>query len=103
MSKSLAIAALLVSTCSLRIEAASLGEELARRAEARYVPEILFAWVAIGLGQTQEALDALDRAAEAREGHLIWIGVDPIYDPLRSEPRFGDLLRRLNIPNAQNR
>ena len=50
-----------------------------------------------GLGQKDEAIALLERAY-AKHGALTFIKVDPKFDPLRSEPRFQDLVRRMNFP-----
>ena len=75
-------------------------ETLARlelRARKHYVPATSLAQILIGLDRLDEALDRLDEAAEARATELIWIGVRPIYDPLRASPRFQALLARLSL------
>lgn len=51
------------------------------------------------LGQTDAALEWLERAIERRDP-VAHIGVDPIWDPLRSEGRFNELLMRMEIPQA---
>jgi TolB-like protein len=49
------------------------------------------------LGQTEEALEALEEALEAHIPFLPWINVNPDFDGIRSEPRFQALLRRMNL------
>jgi hypothetical protein len=51
-----------------------------------------------GLGETNLALDWLERAYEERDPWMPWIKVDPTSDPIRSHPRYQDLLRRMNFP-----
>jgi len=48
-------------------------------------------------GDKDKAMLWLERAYENREGNLLYIG-RPLWNPLRSDPRFLDLLRRLNLP-----
>jgi tetratricopeptide (TPR) repeat protein len=48
-------------------------------------------------GDKDKAMYWLEKAYENREGSLLYIG-RPIWDPLRSEPRFVNLLKRLNLP-----
>jgi len=45
----------------------------------------------------EEAIVWLEKAYEDREPNLPYLGL-PTYDPLRSEPRFQDLLRKMNLP-----
>ena len=49
------------------------------------------------LGETEKALDSLEKAYEEREIPLMEIGVEPALDPLRSNPRFQNLLRRVGV------
>jgi serine/threonine-protein kinase len=51
------------------------------------------------IGKTNEALDQLDIAWRIRDPGLVGILVDPMYDPLRSEPRFKALVRELDFPS----
>jgi TolB-like protein/cytochrome c-type biogenesis protein CcmH/NrfG len=64
----------------------------------RYISPLYFAAVYSGLGEKSNVLDWLDKAYEERNDRLIYLGVDPISDPLRSEARFRDLLRRVGLP-----
>jgi serine/threonine-protein kinase len=56
------------------------------------------AFVQVGLGDKQAALDLLERAWEHRETDLSFIAADPLWDPLRAEPRFRALAARLGLP-----
>jgi TolB-like protein/Flp pilus assembly protein TadD len=51
------------------------------------------------IAETDKALEMLNRAFEAREHGMAQIKVNPVLDPLRSDPRFADLLRRMNFEN----
>ncbi len=50
------------------------------------------------LGEKDKAFAELNEAYENREGFLIRLKVDPRLDPLRSDPRFADLVRRVGLP-----
>jgi TolB-like protein/DNA-binding winged helix-turn-helix (wHTH) protein/Tfp pilus assembly protein PilF len=56
------------------------------------------ALVYIGLGDKQRASAWLEKAYEQHEWILLSVNADPAFDSLRSEPRFQDLLRRMNFP-----
>lgn len=71
--------------------------ELQHVAQSRYVSSLYFAAVYMGLGEKSTALDWLDRAYQERNDRLVYLGVDPMADPLRSEPRFTELLRKIGI------
>jgi len=49
-------------------------------------------------GKKKEALDYLEKAYQAHDQNMPYISVDPIFDILRKEPRFRDLLRRMKLP-----
>lgn len=55
------------------------------------------ALVYLGIGDTKQALDNLERALSADSQMMAWIGQDHIFDSLRPEPRFIALLRRVNF------
>ncbi len=49
-------------------------------------------------GDRARALDMLERAYAEGEPNIVYIGVNPIFDPLRAEPLFQALLRKMNLP-----
>jgi len=55
------------------------------------------ALVYLGLGDRARALDYFEQAYAANSQSLVWLKVDRIYDPLRSDPRFVALMKRLNF------
>jgi tetratricopeptide (TPR) repeat protein len=55
------------------------------------------AMVWLGLGDNKRTLDELERALAADSQMMPWLGRDAIFDPLRSEPRFVALMKRLNF------
>jgi len=67
-------------------------------AKSRYVSALYFAGVYTGLGEKSTALDWLDKAYKERNDRLVYLNVDPMADPLRTEPRFRDLMKRLHLP-----
>jgi hypothetical protein len=56
-----------------------------------------FALVHASLGEADEAFVALERALEERSDFIAYLDVEPHWDPIRSDPRFGDLLRRVGL------
>ncbi len=81
-------------------EAQNVLQTLLAIARERYVPPYAMATVHAGLGQFELALQWLERCYDARDVHLIFLTMDPKWDPLRSEPRFSHLLRRCGFVQA---
>jgi tetratricopeptide (TPR) repeat protein len=63
-----------------------------------YLP-VAIAWRYIDGGDYQRAMDWLEEAFEVGDPNLPYIGM-PLYDPLRSDPRFQELARRINLPHV---
>jgi tetratricopeptide (TPR) repeat protein len=80
-----------------RDEAREVLEELLERSRREYVRPSSLVVVFIGLNEKDKALEWLERAYQERDGHLVLLKVDPGFDPLRSDPRFDDLLRWVNL------
>jgi len=67
------------------------------RTATEYVPADYFAVVHLGLGEHDEAMAWLERAHRERALHLVFLGVDPLFDALRDDPRFQDILRSIGL------
>jgi serine/threonine-protein kinase len=81
-----------------RSEAQKLIKEMEERSRAAHVPPHCFAWAYLGLGETDKVFDWLDKAVDDREPLLIGhLNHEPLYDPLRSDPRYRALLRKMNL------
>jgi tetratricopeptide (TPR) repeat protein len=78
-----------------RAAAKRLLRDVSRRA---YVPKYHVALAYIALGEHDQAFAWLEKAFEDRSSYLTGLRVDPKVDPLRSDPRFQALLRRMNFP-----
>src|SRR2546425_1968915 len=82
-----------------REEALKLVGELKRIvAEREYVPAFSLIYAYAGLGDKEEAYAWLERSYKERKPKMVWLNVDPLLDPLRSDPRFHDLVRRMGLP-----
>jgi eukaryotic-like serine/threonine-protein kinase len=77
-----------------------LGEMLAE-SRSRYVSPCDLAVIYAGLGHFDAAFDCLSRAWEERAGWLMFTNSDPRFKPLRSDPRFRNLLARMKHPLAR--
>ncbi|MGB6884553.1 MAG: tetratricopeptide repeat protein, partial [Candidatus Acidiferrum sp.] len=72
-------------------------DDLRRLAQSRYVSSLYFAAVYTGLGENSTALDWLDRAYTERTDRLVYLGAEPMADPLRADPRFARLLAKIGV------
>jgi Flp pilus assembly protein TadD len=72
--------------------------QLQTLSQHRNVPAIYFAGIYTGLGEKESAFRWLDKAVTEHNDRLIYLKVDPIADPLRSDPRFARLLSQIHMP-----
>ena len=78
-------------------EARGILQKLEALSKERYVAPYPVAAIYAGLGERDRALEWLERAFTARDSWLDYIRLDPRLDVLRSDPRFVDLVRRMNF------
>jgi pentatricopeptide repeat protein len=83
-----------------RTEALRLVDELKRRQQKGYVPTAALVNAYLGLGDNEQAFAWLERAYNEQSPILQLIKVHPFFDPLRSDPRFADLVRRVGLPET---
>ncbi len=83
-----------------RSEALALIEELRGRGRTGYVSPFDLATVYVGLDRPDEAFRALEEAYVGRAYGLVFLAVDPRFDPIRSDPRYRELIRRVGLPAA---
>jgi len=82
-----------------REEAVRILDQLQEASKQRYVDGCFLAQICAALNQTEEALRWLEMAYGQRASYIAYIKLDPWFDNLRSDPRFQDLLRRMNFPD----
>jgi hypothetical protein len=73
--------------------------ELQERAKQREIPPYWMAMIYHGLGEKEETYDWLEKALAERSFWLLWLKTEPLLDEIRSEPRFQNLLRKVNFPS----
>ncbi|HXE75512.1 MAG TPA: winged helix-turn-helix domain-containing protein [Candidatus Xenobia bacterium] len=81
-----------------KAEAGELLNRLRAQARTRHVPAVYFAGVYTGLGDKDQAFGWLEKAYEERSDYLVYLQIEPTFDPLHDDPRFRDLVRRLSLP-----
>jgi eukaryotic-like serine/threonine-protein kinase len=82
-----------------RSDAEKVLEELKELSSRRYVAARGIAEIHIGLGNVDDAFAWLEKAFQQRNGWLIHIRENPRYDRLRGDPRYVELVRRMNFPD----
>ena len=81
-----------------RKKAQELISELKELSKRRYVSAYDMAVIYSGLGERDQAFAWLEKAYQERAGSLVYLKVEPVFDPIRSDRRFADLLRRMGLP-----
>jgi TolB-like protein/DNA-binding winged helix-turn-helix (wHTH) protein/Tfp pilus assembly protein PilF len=80
-----------------RTDALRLLSELKSRRQARYVPAAAFVLAYLALGDYDQAFAWLEQAYNEQSNILLFLKVHPFFDPVRGDPRFADLLRRVGL------
>lgn len=82
-----------------KAEAQKILQELLKLNERRYVTPAALAYVYIGLDDKDQAFAWLEKAYQENSNFLAYLKQVPVADPLRSDPRFADLVRRVGPPD----
>jgi TolB-like protein/Flp pilus assembly protein TadD len=80
-----------------RHEALKIRSELTDLAERQYVSPYDMALLHVGLGENDQAFDWLEKSFAERERWMVTLKVAPALDPLRTDARFADLIRRVGL------
>ncbi len=80
-----------------RTDALRLLAELNTRKKAGYVPAAAFVNAYLGLGENEQAFASLEQAYKEQSNILQFLKVHPYFDPIRGDPRFADLVRRVGL------
>jgi eukaryotic-like serine/threonine-protein kinase len=81
-----------------RARAQGVLSDLMNVSKEKYVSPYSIAIIYAGLGERDQAFQWLEKSYEERSGRMVEVGVDPMLDSLRSDPRFQDLVRRIGLP-----
>ncbi len=80
-----------------RAEAQKILDDLQERARRENVPALSVALVYAGLGEKEKTFEWLEKGLERKDEEMTFLAVDPRFDGFRSDPRFTELLRRMNL------
>src|ERR1035438_1411133 len=78
-------------------EARTILDQLRERSRQTYVQPMWIAVIHLGLGEKDQAFDWMQKAYDDRSAWLVYLKVDPLFDPVRGDARFADLLRRVGL------
>lgn len=95
-----AVAGVLVRAYALvgrRSDALRLVADLKRRGSAGYVPSAALVNAYLGLGDNEQAFAALEQAVQEKSNILQFVKTHPYFDPIRNDPRFRNLVRRVGL------
>jgi adenylate cyclase len=67
-------------------------------AKTQYIPACRIAGIYVALGDKDKAFEELNKAFEVRDWELYRLNADPYWNSLRDDPRFREMLKRLNLP-----
>lgn len=78
-------------------EARRILDQFQERGKHAYVSPVNAARIYLGLNETEAALDSIEQSYNDRSIGLIWLYADPVFDEIREEPRFQDVLRKTGL------
>lgn len=84
-----------------RADALKIAKETEELSSHTYVDFYQLATVYAGLGAKGEAFRLLEKGYQQRAAGMLYLAIDPFWDGVRSDPRYGDLLRRIGLPQPQ--
>jgi tetratricopeptide (TPR) repeat protein len=89
--------AMTLANAERKAEAVALLQKITQRAASDYISPVSIAYVHTALGDTDQAFENLDRAIEDRDPNLLGLKSNPIFDPLRNDPRYHALLKKMQL------
>jgi eukaryotic-like serine/threonine-protein kinase len=95
---SLAWMARIYAVAGRRSEAKALLEQLLTLSATRYVSPLGIAYIYFNLDDKDRCFEWLERAYQERSNGIAYLGADPYLEPLRADPRYRELMRRVDLP-----
>jgi len=71
--------------------------ELEERSKKGYVSSFWTALIYLGLGEMDKTFEWFEKAFEERDGNMIYFTVPPLFDPIRSDPRYKQLIKKMGL------
>ena len=96
-SKTMSFRGHVLASAGRAAEAREVLQTLEAVSRERYVPKYAMAFITLGLGDKDATFEWLERALAEHDVHLMFLTVDPKWDPLREDPRFKSILKRCDF------
>jgi serine/threonine protein kinase/Tfp pilus assembly protein PilF len=78
-------------------KAEELLDQLLKQSEQEYISSYHIALIYCGLNEMDQALKWLNKAYDERDNWMLWLNIYPVFDPLRDDPRFQELVRKVGL------
>ena len=82
-----------------RVEARRVAEAMERLAKQSYVSPVYIGLVYDALGERDKEFAWYNKGYDDQAEWLLWLKLDPIFDDVRGDPRFQELIKRVNVAN----
>ncbi len=79
--------------------AKQMADYYAMAAKDHYLPQVQRAFVHLGIGEYDEAIKLLEEAHREKSWFIIFIQIEPWYDPIRNDKRFIEIIRQMEFPD----
>jgi serine/threonine protein kinase/Flp pilus assembly protein TadD len=94
---------MIYASISKKEEAQKVLKDLIEFSKQKYVPPVFIANIYFSMEKNDQGFEWLNKAFEVRDGELTWLRFNPIYDNIRSDPRYTALLRKMNIDSGEKK
>jgi len=80
-----------------RDDAFKVLQEVLDYSQHDYFDALYIAEIYMGLGDTEKTFEWLNKAYEERSAYMVWLKTEPVFDPIRSDPRYVELCRKIGL------
>jgi hypothetical protein len=80
-----------------KTEAGKIIQQLHERSAREYVNPYVVATIYVALGDKNQTFEWLNKAIPEHTSYLAFMRMEPKFDPIRSDPRFADFMRRIGL------
>jgi tetratricopeptide (TPR) repeat protein len=84
-----------------RLDALRIAKQFMELSSHNYIDLYFPAGIYAGMGDKDEGFRLLEKAYEQHSAGILYIGIDPFWEGMRSDPRYADLLRRIGLPQPE--